>query len=346
MYKRILKPLLFSIDAEKAHKLAFITLKLARNIPGFFSILEYQLAVSNKKLNKHFLGLHFPNTIGLAAGFDKNAELINEWFKLGFGFVEIGTVTPKPQLGNPTPRLYRLPKDLALINRMGFNNKGMDEIFKNLDSKNSNGIVGVNIGKNKDTPNENAYQDYINCFKTLHSNADYFVINVSSPNTPGLRELQEKEPLLKIISEVQNINFGLQKKKPILLKIAPELNSNQIEDIAFISEKTKLDGIIATNTSTTRIGLNTSIDTLESIGNGGLSGKPVKEISNEIIRQLKNVLPPNNIIVGCGGIFNFEDVKEKSIAGAELFQVYTGFVYEGPQIVKKILKDYLKEIHE
>jgi len=346
VYQKIIKPLLFSLDAEKAHRLAFASLKIARNIPGLFSIIEYQFSVNNKLLGKNYLGLNFPNPIGLAAGFDKNAELIDEWFKLGFGFVEIGTVTPRPQVGNPAPRLFRLPKDSALINRMGFNNKGMDEVYKNLDSKNSGGIVGVNIGKNKDTPNEKAYQDYIKCFETLHPNADYFVINVSSPNTPGLRELQEKEPLLKIISEVQNINFGLQKKKPILLKIAPELNTNQIEDIAYISEQTKLDGIVATNTSTGRFGLNASSEVLNSIGNGGLSGKPVKEISTQIIKKLKEVLPANNIIVGCGGIFNYDDVKEKLIAGADLFQIYTGFVYEGPGIVKNILKDYLKEIHE
>jgi dihydroorotate dehydrogenase len=345
LYKEIIKPILFSLDAEKAHKIAFTSLKLARNIPGLFSIIEYNYSLSNKLLNKSYLGLNFPNAMGLAAGFDKNAELIDEWFKLGFGFVEIGTVTPKPQSGNPAPRLFRLPKDYALINRMGFNNHGMDEVYKNLNAKSSRGIVGVNIGKNKDTPNDEAFLDYIKCFKTLHPNADYFVINVSSPNTPGLRELQEKEPLLKIISEVQNINFGLQKKKPVLLKIAPELNTNQIEDIAFISQQTKLDGIIATNTSTGRAGLNTAKQTLESIGNGGLSGKPVKEISTNIVKQLKSVLPKHNIIVGCGGIFNYDDLKEKSLAGADLFQVYTGFVYEGPGIVKTILKEYLKEFH-
>lgn len=342
MYERLLKPLFFKLDAEKAHNLVFTLIKITFQIPGVRS-LWYSRSVRSKRLGRELFGLHFRNPVGLAAGMDKNASLINEWFYLGFGFVEIGTVTPRPQEGNPKPRLFRLPLDQALINRMGFNNAGMDKVARRLRSRYTPMIVGGNIGKNKDTPNENAVDDYEMCFEALYDHVDYFVVNVSSPNTPGLRELQEKEPLLKLLTTLNELNNSKPQRRPILLKIAPDLSNNQLDDIVDIVETSGIDGLIATNTTIAREPLLTPKEEVEAIGAGGLSGKPLKERSNEVIRYLRAKAGPDLPIVGVGGIHNAEDAIEKLKAGADLIQVYSGFVYEGPGLVEKINQRILDE---
>lgn len=287
------------------------------------------------------LGLKFKNPIGLAAGFDKNARYLNELEALGFGFVEIGTVTPKPQAGNPKPRLFRLPKDQALINRMGFNNDGVYVIAERLKQwrkKQSTLIIGGNIGKNKITPNEEAWKDYEICFHELFDYVDYFVVNVSSPNTPGLRELQEKDSLQKILTHLQTINNQQQMPKPLLLKIAPDLTIEQIDDVIELAMEIRLDGLVAANTTISREGLTTDYSRLTTIGAGGLSGFPVKKRSTEIVQYIhqksNNTIP----IIASGGIFTAADAQEKFNAGAVLAQVWTGFIYEGPGIVKKIIR--------
>jgi dihydroorotate dehydrogenase len=293
--------------------------------------------------------LEFSNPIGLGAGFDKNAKYLRELEVLGFGFVEIGTVTPKPQPGNPKPRLFRLPKDKALINRMGFNNDGVSAIAKRLkkwrekhpDNKSANGqlILGGNIGKNKTTPNEEAWKDYEICFKELHPYVDYFVVNVSSPNTPGLRELQEKESLRKILSHLQSENSKFKIQRPILLKIAPDLTPEQLNDVIELAIEIKLDGIVATNTTISREGLSEGSKVKsQKAGNGGLSGKPLAKRSTEIVKYISGKTGGKIPVIASGGIFTAEDAKEKFDAGASLLQVWTGFIYEGPGIVKKISK--------
>lgn len=302
--------------------------------------MKSQFEVKSPLLHRSFLGLDFKNPVGLAAGFDKNALWIDELDCLGFGFIEIGTVTPKPQDGNPKPRLFRLKKDEALINRMGFNNEGVEEVVKNLKKRNSKIIVGGNIGKNKLTENDDALSDYLTAFKGLLEFVDYFVVNVSSPNTPGLRDLQEKEPLKKILSALQ---FENQKyKKPVLLKIAPDLSDSQLDDIIEIVSETGIAGVIATNTTLSRNGLVTEIQTVETIGAGGLSGKPLKSRSTEVIRYLNKKGGGKFGIIGAGGIYNAQDAQEKLDAGASLVQVYSGFVYEGPGIAKNINKELIK----
>lgn len=291
-------------------------------------------------------GLQFKNPVGLGAGFDKNARYLEELECLGFGFVEIGTVTPLPQTGNEKPRLYRLPKDKALINRMGFNNDGSDVIRKRLDefrerNPDTKLIVGGNIGKNKVTPNEDAWKDYESCFKTLHPVVDYFVVNVSSPNTPGLRELQEKESLRKILSHLQMINNAKAKAKPILLKIAPDLSPEQIDDVVSLALEIKLDGLVASNTTIRRNELETHPEKLEKIGAGGLSGKPLTKRSTEIVHQIHSQTNSLVPIIASGGIFSGKDAEEKIDAGASLVQVWTGFIYEGPSISKRICKKLL-----
>ncbi|MCL4138379.1 UNVERIFIED_CONTAM: hypothetical protein GTU68_057513, partial [Idotea baltica] len=297
---------------------------------------------NDKQLSKKLFGLTFPNPVGLAAGFDKEAKHIDELTELGFGFVEIGTITPKGQAGNPKPRLFRLPKDEALINRMGFNNGGMEEAVKRLKNRKSNIIVGGNIGKNKVTPNENATDDYVLCFNALYEYVDYFVVNVSSPNTPNLRDLQEKEPLTKLLNTLQDLNNTKPKAKPILLKIAPDLTNGQLDDIIEIAENTNLAGLVATNTTISRADLTTNTKDVEAIGNGGLSGKPVKNRSTEVIKYIRkhNATLP---IIGVGGIMNAKDAQEKLNAGANLIQIYTGFVYGGPNIVKEIKHGLVSE---
>ncbi len=296
----------------------------------------------NKNLEKTVFGLRFKNPVGLGAGFDKNALYLNELESLGFGFVEIGTVTPLPQEGNEKPRLFRLPVDKALINRMGFNNQGVKAVIERLrewklktgPSSSAKMIVGGNIGKNKNTPNEEAWRDYETCFIALFDYVDYFVVNVSSPNTPGLRALQEKDALRKILSHLQAINKTHSAPKPLLLKISPDLEKTQLDDIIELATELNLDGLVATNTTISREGLISS--ETEKIGAGGLSGKPIKSRSDEVIHYIHSKTGGKIPIIGSGGIFTAGDAKEKMIAGADLVQVWTGFIYEGPAIVKKI----------
>ena len=285
--------------------------------------------------------MKFKNPVGLAAGFDKDAKLIDEMAMLGFGFIEIGTLTPKPQEGNPQPRLFRLPQDEALINRMGFNNGGGLEAVERLKKRKSDVIVGGNIGKNKVTPNENAVDDYLYCLEALHPYVDYFVVNVSSPNTPNLRDLQEKEPLKALLSAVKSANDKKEKPKPILLKIAPDLTDGQLDDIIEIVLETEIDGVIATNTTIDRSALKTDKNQVEAIGAGGVSGKVLKNRSTEVIRYLNQKSIGAFPIIGVGGIYSAEDAIEKLQAGASLVQVYSGMIYEGPSLIKRIKKGLL-----
>lgn len=289
--------------------------------------------------------MKFNNPVGLAAGFDKDALLVDEWGSFGFSFVEVGTLTPKPQPGNDKPRLFRLKKDNALINRMGFNNRGVKEAAERLYKRKSKIIVGGNIGKNKTTPNDDAYRDYEQCFDELYPCVDYFVVNISSPNTPGLRDLQEKEPLLKILSGLMKKRNEKSAGKPILLKISPDLTHSQLDDIIEIAKNVKLDGIIATNTTVSREGLRTNSDKVNDIGAGGLSGAPLKDRSNEVIRYLRREMGNDFPIIGAGGIMSPHDALEKLKAGADLIQIYTGFIYNGPSFIKKINKAILKEFN-
>lgn len=337
MYRKILKPVFFLMRPERAHYLAMDLLKTGLKIPLFN--LFFKVSESDRgKRPVRLWGLEFPNPVGLAAGFDKDAKWIDHLAALGFGFIEIGTVTPLAQPGNEKPRLFRLPKDQGLINRMGFNNDGSKAAAKRLAKKRSSIIIGGNIGKNKVTPNENAVNDYLLCYHDLYPYVDYFVVNVSSPNTPGLRELQDKKPLLGILSVLQQVNTKQEKPKPILLKIAPDLTDAQLDDIVEIVRESKIQGVVATNTTISRDGLSTPSSEVENIGAGGLSGLPVKDRSTEVIRYLHQKSQGKFPIIGVGGIFNAEDAKEKLDAGASLVQVYTGFIYEGPGIVKNILR--------
>ncbi len=293
---------------------------------------------SIKGHEKQVMGLNFKNPIGLAAGFDKDAKLYNELASFGFGFIEVGTLTPKPQAGNPKPRLFRLVEDESVINRMGFNNGGLDEAVLRLMKRKTDLIIGGNIGKNKVTPNEEALNDYLLGVEALHPVVDYFVVNVSSPNTPNLRELQEKEPLTKLLKAVQEKNNALG-KKPLLLKIAPDLTEGQLDDIIDIINSLELDGIVATNTTISRDGLRTPASKVETIGAGGLSGKVLRERSTEVIAYLRSRLKSSIAIIAVGGIFTGEDAKEKLYAGADLVQVWTGFLYEGPAMVRRMLRN-------
>ncbi len=342
MYQKLIKPFLFRLDAEKAHHLVFGLIKVLFQIPGVRG-MWYLRSVRHRKLERELLGLRFKNPVGLAAGMDKNGRLINEWFYMGFGFVEIGTVTPKPQSGNPQPRLFRLPDDEALINRMGFNNDGAEKIAKRLRSKYTTLIVGGNIGKNKDTPNEQAGDDYQLCFEALYDYVDYFVVNVSSPNTPGLRELQEKEPLTRLLQSLNDLNATKPQRRPILLKIAPDLTDQQLDDIVEIVKETGIDGLIATNTTISRESLITPESEITAIGAGGLSGKPLRDRSTEVIRYLRKAAGPDLPIIGVGGIHSADDAIEKLKSGANLIQIYSGFVYEGPGLIEEINQRILNE---
>ncbi len=339
MYKSVIRPLLFSFAPEKAHGITMGLLKFGMAIPGVKSIFKSLTTVKDDRLKRTVFGLEFPNPVGLAAGFDKNADYYSEISALGFGFIEIGTVTPKAQPGNPAPRMFRLPADEGLINRMGFNNGGVKMAIENLKNRPKDLIIGGNIGKNKVTPNPEAINDYNLAFDALFDYVDYFVVNVSSPNTPGLRELQDKGPLTEILNSLQNKNRAKANPKPILLKIAPDLTNSQLDDIVDIITETKTDGVIATNTTISRDGLKTK----ESITNemGGLSGKPVKNRSTEVIRYLSTKSNGSFPIIGVGGIQTAKDAKEKLDAGASLVQVYTGFIYEGPMMVKRICEELL-----
>ncbi|MEO1049800.1 MAG: quinone-dependent dihydroorotate dehydrogenase [Bacteroidota bacterium] len=336
MYKLLIRPLLFLFDPEKVHHFTFNLIKTIYSVPG---IKAFSKAIFNYKaenLQKEVFGIKFDNPVGLAAGFDKDAKLVDELATMGFGFIEIGTLTPKPQPGNDKPRLFRLKKDGGIINRMGFNNEGVYKAVRRLKSRKSKIIVGGNIGKNKITDNEVASRDYETCFDQLYDVVDYFVVNVSSPNTPNLRELQEKEPLTKLLISVKDRSLSKPKPKPVLLKIAPDLTVGQLDDIIDIVKEVRIDGLIATNTTISREGLKAAPNQVEAIGMGGLSGKPLKAHSTEIIKYLRKNLGENFPIIGVGGIFNAEDALEKLQAGADLVQVYTGFVYEGPGMLKKI----------
>ncbi len=342
MYK-LIRPILFFFNPEFIHHFIFRTIKLAALIPGKLWIWRQLYKVKDARLARDVFGIQFENPVGLAAGFDKDAKLFDELGAFGFGFVEIGTVTPLPQDGNPKPRLFRLKDDNALINRMGFNNQGIEAAVARLRRKKSNIIIGGNIGKNKVTANEKAVNDYEICFEKLFPFVDYFVVNVSSPNTPGLRDLQEKEPLTALLNRLQALNNTKAYRKPILLKIAPDLANEQLDDIIQIVAATKIDGVVATNTTISRNGLKTPQNKLDALGNGGLSGKPVKDRSTAVIKYLSEKSYKAFPIIGVGGIHSAEDALEKLAAGATLLQLYTGFVYEGPSLVKRINKEILNQ---
>ena len=342
MYKLFIKPLLFKLDPEKAHYLTFDLLKLfVGNAFGRF-LAKTIFSYHHPKLNKQLFGLNFENPVGLAAGLDKDAKTFNELAALGFGFIEIGTLTPKPQPGNDKPRLFRLPKNEALINRMGFNNEGVDAAVIRLKRRKTKTIIGGNIGKNKITANEDAIKDYEYCFNALFDVVDYFVVNVSSPNTPNLRDLQDKEPLTALLNHLQINNNSRAKRKPLLLKIAPDLTNSQLDDIIDIVAITKIDGIIATNTTISRESLSYSKNEIDRIGMGGLSGKPLTQRSTEVIAYLKTTSKNAFPVIGVGGIHSPQDAIDKLNAGADLIQLYTGFVYEGPALIKKINKAIVK----
>jgi len=338
MYKLLIRPILFWFDPEEVHHFSFSFIKFISKIPFIPSILKSIYEVKDTRLEREVFGLKFKNPVGLAAGFDKDAKCYKELSNFGFGFIEIGTLTPKPQDGNPKKRLFRLKEDSGIINRMGFNNGGVDAAVLRL-MQNNGVLIGGNIGKNKVTPNENATNDYLLCFDTLFDYVDYFVVNVSSPNTPNLRELQEKEPLTNLLQDLQNSNSKKQFPKPILLKIAPDLTNEQLLDIIDIVKTTKIAGVIATNTTISRENLQSDNKT----ETGGLSGKPLTNRSTEVIRFLSEKSNKAFPIIGVGGIHSAEDAIEKLEAGACLLQLYTGFIYEGPKLVKEINKAILKK---
>ncbi|MEF3078743.1 quinone-dependent dihydroorotate dehydrogenase [Winogradskyella poriferorum] len=338
MYKAIIRPILFWFDPEKVHHFTFSLIRTLSKLPGFKSLFKKMYLVEDKKLERELFGLTFKNPVGLAAGFDKDAKLFNELSNFGFGFIEIGTLTPKPQDGNPKKRLFRLKEDSAIINRMGFNNGGVEEAVERL-KKNKGVLIGGNIGKNKVTPNEDAVKDYEICFNALFDYVDYFVVNVSSPNTPNLRALQDKEPLTELLKALQVLNFQKPKSKPILLKIAPDLTNEQLDDIIDIVKTTKIDGVIATNTTISREGLQSK----NKSEIGGMSGKPLKSRSTEVIKYLYEKSNKAFPIIGVGGIHSAEDALEKIEAGADLVQLYTGFIYEGPKLITSINKALLQK---
>lgn len=342
MYKFFIKPLFFLFQPETIHNLVFKTIKILCKIPGVPNLLKNFYVINDKRLRRNVFGLDFPNPVGLAAGFDKDAKLFDELGYYGFGFIEIGTLTPEPQPGNEKPRMFRLPKDFALINRMGFNNGGVKAAAERLKKRKTKVIIGGNIGKNKITPNEEADRDYEKCFEALFDHVDYFVVNVSSPNTPNLRALQDKEPLTRLLNKVKFLNSKKQNPKPVLLKIAPDLTNEQLDDIIEIVRATKIDGVIATNTTIERSNLITDRSEVEKMGAGGLSGKPLTKRSTEVVKYLSEKSGKLFPIIAVGGIHTGEDAIEKLKAGASLVQVYTGFIYEGPAIAKRINKEILK----
>ncbi|MEN8247566.1 MAG: quinone-dependent dihydroorotate dehydrogenase [Bacteroidota bacterium] len=342
MYKYIIRPIFFRFDPEKVHNFTVRFLSIMFFIPGIKALVKLIFGKEDAALERQVMGIKFVNPVGLAAGFDKDATMVDLLDAYGFSHIEIGTLTPKPQPGNDKPRLFRLIEDNAIINRMGFNNNGVEEAVKRLKTRKTKIIIGGNIGKNKVTPNDLAVQDYEYSFEALFSTVDYFVVNVSSPNTPNLRELQDKEPLAELLSRLQARNNAKTKRKPILLKIAPDLTEGQLKDIVDIVRETNIDGVIATNTTIERSGLTTNEEKIAEIGAGGLSGKPLTERSTEIIRFLREELGPEVVIIGVGGIMSPEDAVTKLNAGADLIQIYTGFIYNGPVFVKNINKAILE----
>lgn len=342
MYKSFIRPIFFQFDPEKVHYFTFSVLKIFSKIPFMIRFISPK-PIQHKVLERNLFGLKFKNPVGLAAGFDKNAVLYNELADLGFGFVEIGTVTPKAQAGNPKKRLFRLIDDSGIINRMGFNNEGLEAAIQQLKKNKKKLIIGGNIGKNTDTSPEHYTEDYVACFEGLHSYVDYFVLNVSCPNVGSHAKLEDVEYLKELITEVQKINQSKPKPKPILLKIAPDLNTTQLDEIIHLVAETKIDGVIASNTSVDRTGLKTATERLNEIGNGGLSGKPIREKSTQVIRYLAEKSNKAFPIIGVGGIHSAEDALEKLNAGADLVQIYTGFIYEGPKLINEINQAILKK---
>lgn len=342
MYKLLLRPLFFLFDPEKIHYFTFSLIKITCKIPGMVWLFKRFYVVKNAKLERKLFGLTFKNPVGLAAGFDKNAVLYNELSNFGFGFIEIGTVTPKAQVGNAKKRLFRLKDDKGIINRMGFNNEGLQAVITQLKKNKGQLIIGGNIGKNTQTKPEDYTKDYLECFNALHPYVDYFVLNVSCPNVGSHAKLNDKDYLLELISTVQKANKILDIKRPILLKIAPDLNNVQLDEIIELIAETNLDGVIASNTSTDRTGLKVSEKRLAEIGNGGLSGQPIQEKSTQVIKYLSNKSKKSFPIIGVGGIHSVENALAKIEAGADLIQIYTGFIYEGPSLIKKINKALLQ----
>lgn len=345
MYKLLIRPILFLFDPEKVHYFTFSVVKFLHKIPLVPSIIRGMFQVNDKRLEKELFGLRFKNPVGLAAGFDKNAVLYNELANFGFGFIEIGTVTPKAQAGNPKQRLFRLKDDKGIINRMGFNNEGIAPAIENLKKNKGQVIIGGNLGKNTATKPEHYTEDYCEVFKELHPYVDYFVLNVSCPNVGSHAKLNDKDYLVELISAVQQLNKELSSNtlKPILLKIAPDLNNTQLDEIIELVAETRIDGVIASNTSTTRDNLKTPTSRLQEIGNGGVSGQPIKNQSTKVIKYLADNSNKAFPIIGVGGVHSAEDALEKIKAGADLVQIYTGFIYEGPSLIKRINKAILRQ---
>ena len=343
MYKLIVRPFLFLFDPEKIHYVAFSLIRFLCKVPLGALVFRKIYQIEDKRLERKLFGITFKNPVGLAAGFDKNAVLYYELANLGFGFIEIGTVTPIGQEGNPKKRLFRLKDDAGIINRMGFNNDGLEIVIEQLKKNKGKLIIGGNIGKNTQTSSENYTKDYEVCFKGLHPYVDYFVLNVSCPNVGSHEKLNDKAYLLELIFAIQKLNNEQPFQKPILLKIAPDLNNNQLDEIIELVAETKIDGVIASNTSTTRNNLKASDVLIQEIGNGGLSGQPIKKQSTRVIQYLSNNSNKSFPIIGVGGIHSAEDALEKIEAGADLIQIYTGFIYEGPGLIKQINKALLNK---
>ncbi len=341
MYKLLLRPLLFIFSPEVSHHLALKSLNILVSIPIISGIVKSIYKYNGPSKSVQVCGITFPNPVGLAAGFDKDGKYIKALDALGFGFIEVGTVTPLPQAGNPTPRLFRLKEDRGLINRMGFNNEGVNSLvdrLKHLNRDKLQAVIGGNIGKNKVTPNEEAHIDYRKCFEALHPYVDYFVVNVSSPNTPGLRALQDRDSLELILTTILNTDIHIANPKPILLKISPDLTKEAITDIVSLVNELNIEGIITSNTSISRDGLKTADHVIKDIGNGGLSGAPIKAKADQMLTWVHNSLDTSKTIVAVGGIETPDDAQDKINAGADLVQVYTGFIYEGPMMVKRIVQ--------
>lgn len=343
MYRSVIRPILFLLQPETIHHLIVIILKIGFKIPGLSYLVKKCYTIKHKSLETNFLGMNFDNPIGFAAGFDKNAEVFNQFSNFGFSFIEIGTVTPKAQPGNPKPRSFRIPQDSGLINRMGFNNKGVKYAVNRLKKYKHQVIIGGNIGKNTATLNENALDDYVFCFKELYDYVDYFVVNLSCPNIKDLRKLQDKDSTITILNKLTELRRDYSVYKPILLKISPDLTDNQLDDVIETFNITGIDGIVATNTTVSRDGLKTDKNRIEEIANGGLSGKPLTKRSTEIIRYISEKSDKKIPIIGVGGIMTVQDALDKLEAGASLIQLYTGFIYEGPGFVKKINKRLIKK---
>ncbi len=342
MYSSIIRPLLFSFGPERIHGLTVGMLRAVKHIPGAKFLAGCLFGIRHPALEREVLGMKFPNPVGVAAGFDKNAEIYDMLSALGFGYVEVGAITPKPQGGNPRPRLFRLPKDGAIVNRMGFNNKGMDNAIAHL-RKGSRTPIGANIGKNTATPNDTAPADYLKLFRSLYEYVDYFVVNVSCPNVKNIGQLQSKENILSILEPFFDFRRGQNHYRPVLVKISPDLSFEQIDDIIDVLVDTPLDGIVATNTTTSREGLNTPAEQIEKIGAGGLSGRPLKKRALEIVRYVHEKTEGRYPIIGVGGIMNEQDALDMLHAGADLIQIYTGMIYEGPSLVRRICKAIIAE---